>query len=67
MIRTKFDGATCSGGEFEMSNSSALNYARRALSEVPGRMKIKNDQEQALRELADAVENLARAVIELAR
>jgi len=50
-----------------MSNNAALNYAQRALNDVPSRTRIRTDQERALKDLADAAENLARAVIELAQ
>lgn len=50
-----------------MSNAAALGYAQSALNDVPSRTTISTDQEKALKNLADGVENLARAVIELAR
>ena len=50
-----------------MTSSTAYSYAQRALNDVPSRATISTDQERSLRKLSDAVENLARAVMELAR
>jgi len=50
-----------------MVNSSAMIYARRAGNEIPRWGTITGDPERALRDLADAIEDLVRAVAELAK
>lgn len=53
-------------GDHDTSNSAALSHTQQALDDVSGRSTISKDHERALRNLADAVENLAHAVMDLA-
>jgi hypothetical protein len=50
-----------------MANTAAASYAQMARNDTPSRTKIRNDLEGAMKDMADALENLCRAIEELAR